>query len=45
VVVHNWRAGAAAVLILASCVLLVGNLRAWMTTRPGRRGASHSGHS
>ncbi|GAA4243566.1 hypothetical protein GCM10022255_003170 [Dactylosporangium darangshiense] len=33
VVVRNWRAGAAAVLILASCVLLVGNLRAWMTTR------------
>ncbi|MEV8514361.1 hypothetical protein [Dactylosporangium sp. NPDC051484] len=33
VVVRNWRAGAAAMLILASCVLLVGNLRAWMTTR------------
>ncbi|WP_344619455.1 hypothetical protein [Dactylosporangium salmoneum] len=33
VVVRNWRAGAAAVLILAACVLLVGNLRAWLTTR------------
>jgi hypothetical protein len=33
VVVRNWRAGAAAVLIFAACTLLVGNLRAWMTTR------------
>ncbi|WP_433605424.1 hypothetical protein ACQP2P_27285 [Dactylosporangium sp. CA-139114] len=33
VVVRNWRAGAAAVLILASCALLVANLRTWMINR------------
>ncbi|GAA3290735.1 hypothetical protein GCM10020218_062060 [Dactylosporangium vinaceum] len=33
VVVRNWRAGAAAVLILAAGALLVANLRTWMTNR------------
>lgn len=33
VAARNWRAGVAAVLILASSALLIGNLRGWLSAR------------